>query len=82
MSVLDGNQDDHTEEVPEIMALRADEAKDQRDAASIVAQARGLFEEWAAEEEAGYRGEVSWEEFKQELNSGRPPHSKPFPESS
>lgn len=63
------------------MALQANKTKDQRDAASIAAQARELFEEWAAEEEAGYRGEVSWEDFTRELNAGRPPHSRPFRES-
>ncbi len=64
------------------MTLQADRTKDQRDAASIAAQARELFGEWAAEEEAGYRGEVSWEEFKRDLNAGRPSHSRPFPEPS
>lgn len=38
------------------MALQADKTKDQRDAAYIAAQARALFEEWAAEEKAGYKG--------------------------
>ncbi len=64
------------------MALQADETKDKRDAVSIAAQARELFGEWADGEEAGYKGEVSWEEFKRELNVGRPPHGKPFRESS
>lgn len=63
------------------MALKADKVKDQRDASSIAAQARELFAEWADEEEAGYTGEVSWEEFKRELDAGRPPHNKPFQES-
>lgn len=63
-----------------IMALQADKTKDQSDAASIAAEARELFEEWAAEEEAGYRGESPWEEFKREINIGRPPHSRPFRE--
>lgn len=62
------------------MALQADKTKDQRDAASIAAEARELFEEWASEEEAGYRGEVSWDEFKRDLNAGRPPHDRPFRE--
>jgi L-amino acid N-acyltransferase YncA len=65
-----------------IVVLQADRTRDQRDVASIAAQARELFEEWAAEEEAGYKGEVSWEEFKRELNAGRPSHSEPFRESS
>jgi hypothetical protein len=64
------------------VALRTDKAKDRRDTASIAAEAQKLFGEWAAEEEAGYRGEVSWEEFKREINVGRPPHSSPFRESS
>lgn len=65
-----------------IMAFQADRTKDQRDTASIAAEARKLFEEWTAEEKAGYRGEVTWEEFKREINAGRPPHSRPFRESS
>jgi hypothetical protein len=65
-------------EVFTLMALQPDKTKDRRDAASIAAEARELFEEWAAEEEAGYKGEVSWEDFKRELNEGRPPHSRPF----
>ena len=69
------------EEVGEV-ALRTAKAKDRRDTASIAAEAHKLFGEWAAEEEAGYRGEVSWEEFKREINVGRPPHSSPFRESS
>jgi hypothetical protein len=36
------------------------------DGASIAAEAHKLFGEWAAEGEAGYGGEVSWEEFKRE----------------
>lgn len=60
------------------MALQTDKTKDRRAAASIAAEARELFEEWAAEEEAGYRGEVSWEEFKRDLNEGRPSASRPF----
>ncbi len=63
------------------MALKADKMKDWRDTASIAAQACELFGEWAAEEEAGYRGEVSWEEFKRDLNTERSPHNKPFQES-
>lgn len=62
------------------MALQADKTQDQRDAASIAQQARELFGQWAAEEEAGYRGEVSWEEFKREINAARPFHSRPFQE--
>jgi hypothetical protein len=42
------------------MALQADKTRDRRNAASIAAEARELFGEWAAEEEAGYRGEVPW----------------------
>ena len=63
------------------MALQADKTKDRREAASIAAEARELFEEWAAEEEAGYKGEISWEEFKKEIDAGRPPHSTPFRDS-
>lgn len=63
------------------MALKADKMKDRRDPASIAAQARELFGEWAAEEEYGYRGEVSWEAFKRDLDTGRPPHNRPFQES-
>lgn len=70
------------EETPEVMALQADKARDRRDAASIAAQARELFEEWITEEEAGYKGEIPWEEFKREINAGRPPHGRPFRESS
>ena len=62
------------------MALQADKTKDRRDAASIAAEARELFEEWEAEEEAGYKGEIPWEEFKREINAGRPLHGGPFPE--
>jgi predicted nucleic acid-binding protein len=69
------------EEVREV-AQRTDKTKDRRDSASIAAEAHELFGEWAAEEEAGYRGEVSWEEFKREINAGRPPHSRTFRESS
>ena len=63
------------------MAQQADKIKDQRNAASIAAKARELFGEWADEEKAGYRGEVSWEEFKRDLDTGRPSHSRPFRES-
>lgn len=63
-----------------VMALHADRTKDQRDAASIAAEARRLFEGWVAEEEAGYEGEISWEEFKREINTSRPPHGRPFRE--
>ena len=64
------------------MALQADRTKDRRDTASIAAQARELFGEWAAEEESGYASEVSWEEFKRDLDTGRPPHNRLFQESS
>jgi hypothetical protein len=64
------------------MALQTDKTEDRREATSIAAEARELFEEWAAEERAGYRGEVPWEEFKRELDKGRPPHSRPFRDSS
>lgn len=67
--------------MPTIVALHTDKTKDRRDAASIAAEAHELFEGWAAEEEAGYRGEVSWEEFKRDLNGERPSHSKPFPDA-
>ena len=62
------------------MALLADKTKDRRDAASIASEARELFEEWEGEEKAGYRGEIPWEEFKWEINAGRPHHGRPFPE--
>lgn len=62
------------------MALQADKTRDCRDAASIAAEARELFERWETEEESGYRGELSWEEFKRQINAGRPPHGKPFRE--
>ena len=54
------------------------------DAADPSARARELFARWAAEEEAGYEGEVSWEEFKETLNAERrsPEHRKLFTESS
>lgn len=64
------------------MALQANKTKDRRDAASIAAEARELFAEWTAEERAGYRGEVPWEEFKRDLNEGRPSHGRPFRASS
>lgn len=64
------------------MALQADKTKDRRDAASIATEARELFSEWAAEERAGYGGEVPWEEFKRDLNEGRPSHGRPFREPS
>ena len=41
------------------VALRTDKAKDRRDTASIAEEAHKLLGEWEAEEEAGYRGEVS-----------------------
>ena len=63
------------------MPLQGYKTKHQWKGASIAAKARALFGEWAAEEEAGYRGEVSWEEFKRDLDTGRPPHSRPFRES-
>lgn len=63
------------------MALQAGRVKDQRSADSIAAEARELFGEWANEEEEGYRGDVSWEELKRDLNAERPPHSRPFKES-
>ena len=43
------------------MALQTEKTKDRRDPASMVAEARELFEERAAEEEAGYGGGVLWE---------------------
>ena len=39
-----------------------------------------MFERWAAEEEAGYEGEVSWEAFKKALNEERAADSRPFSE--
>lgn len=63
------------------MALKADKTKDRRDAASIAEEARELFGEWEAEEEAGYTGEVSWEDLKRDLDAERPPHGKLFRES-
>lgn len=64
------------------MALQADKTKDQRNATSIAADARELFREWGDEEKAGYKGEIPWEEYKREINAGRPSHNKPFCESS
>ena len=52
----------------------------QRPPAPSPERARELFERWAEEEAAGYRGEVPWEEFKRDLNEGRPAHGKPFPD--
>lgn len=62
------------------MALQVDKTRDRRDAASIASEARELFEEWAAEEDSGYGGEISWEEFKREINAGRPSYGGPFRE--
>lgn len=56
--------------------------RERRAATVIVEEARELFAQWAAEEEAGYRGEVSWEAFKKALNEERPKDGRPFPESS
>jgi hypothetical protein len=54
----------------------------ERRAASVIADEAGeLFARWAAEEEAGYEGEVSWKAFKEVLNEERPKDGKPFPES-
>lgn len=64
------------------MALQAEKTKDQRNTDSIAADARKLFRKWANEEKAGYSGEIPWEEFKREINAGRPSHNKPFRESS
>lgn len=68
------------------MASTADETKDRRDAASIAEEARELFGEWEAEEEAGYTGEVSWGDLKRDLDaeklctqSARPPSRLPRP---
>lgn len=44
---------------------------EQRDAASIAADARELFGKWEAEEEAGYKGDVAWEQFKRDLADER-----------
>ncbi|MBA2782313.1 MAG: hypothetical protein H0T74_05260 [Rubrobacteraceae bacterium] len=55
---------------------------ERRDASVIAGEARELFARWAAEEEAGYEGEISWEAFKQALNEERPDDGRPFPESS
>lgn len=49
---------------------------------SMAVDARELFRGWRNEEEAGYTGEIPWEEFKRELNAGRPSHNKPFQEYS
>lgn len=57
-------------------------ATERRDASVIVEEAHELFARWAAEEEAGYEGEVSWEAFKRALNEERPEDGQPFPESS
>lgn len=65
------------------MALHPDKTrKKQRNTTSIASDARELFREWRNEEEAGYTGEIPWEEFKRELNAARPSHNKPFLESS
>lgn len=55
---------------------------ERRDASVVVAEARELFARWAAEEKAGYEGDVSWEALKAALNEDRPEDGKPFPESS
>lgn len=60
------------------MASQAGKTRDRRNAASIAAQARELFSEWESEEKAGYTGEVSWEDFKRDLDDGRPPQGKLF----
>lgn len=57
-------------------------AEQLRDTAVIAEEASLLFARWAAEEQAGYEGDISWEAFKKALNEERPAHSKPFPESS
>ncbi len=51
-------------------------------AAGPSARARELFARWAAEEEAGYEGEVSWGEFKEALDAERrsPEYRKLFPD--
>lgn len=54
---------------------------ERKDARVIKEEARELFARWAAEEEAGYEGEVSWEAFKKALNEERPEDGQPFPES-
>lgn len=53
-----------------------------RDASVIVEEAHELFARWAAEEKAGYEGDVSWKALKAALNEDRPVDGKPFPESS
>lgn len=63
------------------LTLQADKTKDGRSATSIAAEARELFGEWEAEEEAGYRGEITWDEFRRDLDAERPPHGKLFRES-
>lgn len=62
------------------MALKADKTKDPRDASRIAEEARRLFATWEAEEKSGYAGEISWAEFKREINASRPPRSRPFRE--
>lgn len=64
------------------MALKTDKTEDRRDVAAIAAEARELFEKWEAEEEAGYTGDVSWEELKRDLDAERPPRGKLFREHS
>lgn len=59
-----------------------DTAEQLRDTAVIAREDRELSARWAAEEEAGYEGEISWEAFEEALNEERPAHGKPFPESS
>lgn len=61
---------------------RQTETRERKDASVILEEAREMFERWAAEEEAGYESEVSWETFKRALNEERPEGGKPFPESS
>lgn len=62
------------------MTPRMDKIEDQTDTAAIAQRARELFARWTAEEEAGYEGEVSWEEFKKALDEERPSHRELFPE--
>lgn len=53
----------------------------EREAVATARRARALFARWTAEEEAGYEGEVSWEELKRSLDAERrPPERKLFPE--
>lgn len=54
--------------------------REHKDASVILEEAHEMFERWAAEEEAGYEGEASWDAFKRVLNEDRPEDGRPFSE--